>query len=201
VSILSERTNRDLISSHKRTTLHDSAKLDCSQQNYYQLLHISPSLSLSSAEVKAAYYRVLLKSHPDKSRSTSIPIYHQQEQGQQNQTITVDIAQLKEAYITLSSPHLRAEYDLKLFNERSNDGNSGRGPRPAQIISLGEFDERSEGFWHHACRCGGEYIIGEQDMEKEYHLVGCNSCSEVIWVGYEVAEEDIEAKHNDVLVD
>ena len=27
-------------------------------------------------------------------------------------------------------------------------------------------------------------------MERGQHLVGCSSCSEVIWVGYELADED-----------
>ena len=27
-------------------------------------------------------------------------------------------------------------------------------------------------------------------MEDDRHLVGCNSCSEVVWVGYQVVEDD-----------
>jgi len=149
---------------------------------------------LSAADIKAAYHRALLKHHPDKSNSHSNLIHHHQtDQEEQDKPPTIDVDQLKEAYITLSSPRLRAEYDLEAAtsSERPNDGSGGRGPRPAQIISLGEFAERSEGLWYHACRCGGEYVISEQDMEKECHLVGCNSCSEVIWVGYEVADEDL----------
>ena len=101
---------------------------------------------------------------------------------------TVDIALLKDAYATLSSPHLRAEYDIRLMEQSSN---TAKGPRPAQIISLEEFHERSGGLWYHPCRCGGNYVIGEETMEKDQHLISCNSCSEVIWVGYEVAEDVI----------
>jgi len=159
--------------------------LDDLPQSYYELLQISPSSSLSSEDIKAAYHRALLKFHPDKAGSA-----------QEEHKSDIDIAQLKEAYITLSSSHLRAEYDFKLADERLNNG-SGKGPRPAQIISLEDFDERLDGFWYHACRCGGDYIISETDMEKGCHLVGCNSCSEVVWVGYEIVE-DLEADQNEL---
>ena len=42
--------------------------------------------------------------------------------------------------------------------------------------------------WTYGCRCGGLYVITEDDMEAGQHLVGCISCSEVLWVGYELAE-------------
>jgi len=176
--------------------------LDDLPQSYYELLQISPSSSLSSEDIKAAYHRALLKFHPDKAGS-SLRLIHlnrqcesQDEPAQEEHKSDIDIAQLKEAYITLSSSHLRAEYDFKLADERLNNG-SGKGPRPAQIISLEDFDERLDGFWYHACRCGGDYIISETDMEKGCHLVGCNSCSEVVWVGYEIVE-DLEADQNEL---
>lgn len=43
--------------------------------------------------------------------------------------------------------------------------------------------------WRHGCRCGGAYIIRGAEMEAGHHLVGCSSCSEVVWVGYEVADD------------
>ena len=84
--------------------------------------------------------------------------------------------------------------------ERSGDVPHPAGPRPAQVISLEEFyqeeSENSDGFigdsWTYDCRCGGKYVITERMMEAENHLVGCNSCSEAVWVGYEVADEDDE---------
>ena len=38
------------------------------------------------------------------------------------------------------------------------------------------------------CGCGGRYHITEADMERGQHVVGCSSCSEVVWVGYEVVD-------------
>jgi diphthamide biosynthesis protein 4 len=63
-------------------------------------------------------------------------------------------------------------------------------PRPAQVISLADFDEQSADAWMHACRCGSAYAITEAEMDRGVHLIPCTSCSEVVWVGYELAEEE-----------
>jgi len=67
-------------------------------------------------------------------------------------------------------------------------------PRPAQVVSLEEFeDETTEedsegGPWRYQCRCGGTYRITSELMDKGEHLIACNGCSEVVWVGYEIVE-------------
>jgi len=58
-------------------------------------------------------------------------------------------------------------------------------------------DEEAEGdaaIWSYACRCGGTYRISSDEMEQGSHLVGCTGCSEVIWVGYELAEDDADVE-------
>jgi diphthamide biosynthesis protein 4 len=93
---------------------------------------------------------------------------------------------LKEAYTTLSQPQLRARHDVDLAAARE-------GPRPAVILSLDDLQEGEgmwEGSWSWTCRCGGIFRINEANMEEGQHLIGCSSCSEVIWVGYELAEEE-----------
>lgn len=116
---------------------------------------------------------------------------------------SVDMALLKEAYKTLSDVGLRAAYDGLLRREESRHVLSC-GSRPAQVVSLEEFtavetvteigsgaemgaevDSTQE--WRYRCRCGGMYRITQDDLENGTHLVGCESCSEVIWVGYEEA--------------
>jgi len=66
------------------------------------------------------------------------------------------------------------------------------GPRPAQIVSLEEFEEQDNISWCYECRCGGTYRIREDDLERGQHLVGCGSCSEVVWVGYELLANNVE---------
>ena len=140
--------------------------------DYYALLSVSPSAT--HTEIKAAYHRLLLASHPDKRA------FETTGDG-------IDIGLLKEAFRTLSTPELRADYDkLRRFNEKQ------LGPRPAQVVSLEEFDEESDSRWTYPCRCGGTYVVTEEMLDAGQHLVACASCSEVVWVGYELAEMEGE---------
>ncbi|KAJ7935079.1 DnaJ-domain-containing protein [Mycena leptocephala] len=129
--------------------------------DYYAVLSVAPGAS--PADIKAAYHRALLAVHPDKNPGSPNP----------------DIAAIQEAYRVLSSPSLRAQHAQ----------HTPAGPRPAQVISLADFDEEQDDKWTHACRCGGAYAITGAEMEGGLHLVPCTSCSEVVWVGYEMVEE------------
>ncbi|KIJ25773.1 hypothetical protein M422DRAFT_102915, partial [Sphaerobolus stellatus SS14] len=128
--------------------------------------------------VKQAYHRTLLRSHPDKQ----IAIEAEKD---------VDISIIREAYLTLSDPEAKRIYDASLKSR------TDVGPRPAQIVSLDNFEVREcrdgeDGgdIFSYTCRCGGQYRITEQQLERDIHLIGCEACSEVIWAGYEAAEED-----------
>ena len=48
-------------------------------------------------------------------------------------------------------------------------------------------NEREE--YTYPCRCGGMYRLRTSDLESGHHLIGCENCSEVIWVGYEEVVE------------
>jgi len=61
------------------------------------------------------------------------------------------------------------------------------GSRCGDDAETGIVDE--DGPWHYRCRCGGVYTITTDELEQGHHLVACNSCSEVIWVGYKLAED------------
>ncbi|KAG2044646.1 hypothetical protein BDR03DRAFT_249701 [Suillus americanus] len=170
-----------LITLNKYSKPSPSSKLDTSpNDNFYQLLGITYDAPQST--IKSAYHKILLASHPDKqSFSSAIP------------PVDVDIALLKEAYTTLSNVSSRVAYDNALRNAQVK---TSTGPRPAQVISLEDFEEAEEGGWTHACRCGGTYRIIEEDMDAGRHLVGCESCSEVVWVGYELVDDGHHATNN-----
>ncbi|KAL4070470.1 hypothetical protein J3A83DRAFT_4161578, partial [Scleroderma citrinum] len=153
--------------------------------DYYNLLGIPRDASQS--DIKIAYHRTLLQSHPDKQTKSPTALG-----ATIHPSSDVDIALIKEAYATLIDPPLRKAHDASLKREASNE----RGPRPAQVVSLedfvihdGEGRHEIEQEWHYDCRCGGVYRINEDDLECGRHLVGCQSCSEVIWVGYELVED------------
>ncbi|KAK0433973.1 hypothetical protein EV421DRAFT_1909687 [Armillaria borealis] len=122
---------------------------------------LSISRSASLPEIKVAYHKMLLQHHPDKNVL--------RKDGQAR----VDVTVIKEAYFILSDPVSRL-----------------------QVISLDDFDEEPSmndsdySAWKYKCRCGGVYTITEKEMESGHHSIACSSCSEVIWVGYELAGEE-----------
>ncbi|KIY51580.1 hypothetical protein FISHEDRAFT_36701, partial [Fistulina hepatica ATCC 64428] len=149
--------------------------------DYYQVLGVPRDAS--PAEIKAAYHRALLSHHPDKVRA-SAPVSDFFAPG-----VALEISLIKDAHATLSSPQTRSKYDQTLDVAGGVDHSSG--PRPAQIVSLEDFQEVSDQqpAWRHPCRCGGFYLINEDNLDHGQHLIGCNLCSEFIWVGYEVVED------------
>ena len=145
-------------------------------ETLYDSLRITKSAT--SQEIKAAYHQALLRSHPDKQKGPLKSDF--------------DIATLKRAYLTLSDPVARAAYDASLAQTR--EAQTLGGPRPAQVISFDEFVEAADGEgvrWTHACRCGGSYIISESDLDNDTHLIACERCSEVVYVGYDIVEEEV----------
>ncbi|KAI9510797.1 hypothetical protein F5148DRAFT_510782 [Russula earlei] len=144
--------------------------------DYYTLLQITRSASPSTT--KAAYHRALLRLHPDKLQQRA-----------EDSAQLADVGLLHDAFLTLSSTILRTTYNAQ--------GELSRiGPRPAQVVSLEWFDRSEEdgshgaiSTWTFPCRCGGKYEVTEDGLERGLHLVGCRSCSEVIWVGYEMVTE------------
>jgi diphthamide biosynthesis protein 4 len=138
--------------------------------DYYTLLGITRSASPDT--IKAAYHRELLRLHPDKQRRSS---------ADDPSPSSTNIGLLQDAFLTLSTTPQRAAYDAQYELSR-------KAPRPAQVVSLEDF-EFLDAEWSLTCRCGGAYRITEDDLERGRHLVGCEACSEVLWVGYEMVED------------
>ncbi|KAF5382745.1 hypothetical protein D9615_002900 [Tricholomella constricta] len=149
------------------------------QPDFYELLSVPKDAS--AAEIKIAYHRALLRFHPDKNNHLNTP----------SKPESISISLIKDAYSILSEPSRRKQYDSS-----TRQRIAAVGPRPAQVVSLEEFEEVTHGSdpeeistWQYECRCGGNYRIESSDMEKGHHLVGCSSCSEVVWVGYELQSD------------
>lgn len=70
------------------------------QQNYYDLLEVSPSATL--AEIRRSYHRLARLHHPDLNK----------------QALDTHIKRLNQAYQTLRDSHKRAIYDAQLAEEQ-----------------------------------------------------------------------------------
>lgn len=152
-------------------------KTDDDGTDYYALLGVTRSASPNT--IKAAYHRALLRLHPDKQRPTT----GDDPSSPSPSAAATNIGLLQDAFLTLSTMTQRAVYDSQFDLSRR------KAPRPAQVVSLEDFDGSDAAEWTLACRCGGMYRVTEDDLERGRHLVGCESCSEVVWVGYEMVEE------------
>ncbi|KAJ3535294.1 hypothetical protein NMY22_g6554 [Coprinellus aureogranulatus] len=158
--------------------------------DYYQVLSIPQNAS--TREIKAAYHRALLQHHPDKQTTpVATP-------DASTPTAILEISVIKAAYKTLISSESRTTYDDAL--RRRACGGQTAGPRPAQVISLEDWtsvspagslegEDGDPGPWRYPCRCSGYYEISEAMMESGVHLIGCSSCSEVVWAGYELQDD------------
>jgi len=136
--------------------------------------------------------RRLLLHHPDKVHANG-----QHSEVLNETSVSEDdrpsVSLIRDAYITLSNAASRATYDATLRS--STNTTSSTAQRPAEVVSLEEFTSADyrEGdqshSWMHPCRCGSIYQITEEQMDKDIHLIGCQGCSEVVWVGYEAVDE------------
>ncbi|KAI8640903.1 hypothetical protein BD408DRAFT_418999 [Parasitella parasitica] len=48
----------------------------------------------------------------------------------------------------------------------------------------------AEGSYSLVCRCSGDYVITEDELETGIDVVGCNNCSLRIRVLYDVVDDD-----------
>lgn len=160
--------------------------------NYYTILNLSTRKfdpTLTPSEVKAAYKRALLQHHPDKQTSTSSP-KQSGTPSKTNKNITIDSIAL--AYKILSSPSLKAEYDLALQtskrsqnnripnshsdsdSEEDNDEVFRTGLETVDLDDLNFVEESGsskegpqEEIWTRGCRCGddGGFVVTEKELE------------------------------------
>ncbi|KAF8713691.1 CSL zinc finger, partial [Rhizoctonia solani] len=150
--------------------------------DHYAVLGLSKDAT--PGEIRQSYRTALLRVHPDKQGQTR----------QESDSAGVAIIQIQDAYRTLSDPGLRVEYDQFLKQGRGRVTLTKVAQRPANEISLDEFTEELSGGdggssrWVHPCRCGNQFVIVEEELEKGVHYIGCTGCSEMVWVGYEAVD-------------
>ncbi|KAF8327615.1 DnaJ domain-containing protein, partial [Cantharellus anzutake] len=147
----------------------------------YSVLGVTKSATQS--EIKAAYRRALLRHHPDKNQ-------HVQSTGGSLFSDRHPITLIRAAYSTLADPQSRL-----LYNSHEQVAfKPSKEQRAAEVVSLDRFEmhrgvEDTDDYWLYPCRCGSSYRINEKQMNRDVHLVGCQGCSEAVWVGYEAVDE------------
>ncbi|RCH99095.1 Diphthamide biosynthesis protein 4 [Rhizopus azygosporus] len=135
---------------------------------YYEVLGVSETASLDL--IKQRFHQLILQHHPDKSTNEN----------------DYTAQRVLKAWEVLRNAESRKRYDIELESKRNkNDLAIG-----AEIdLDDMEYAEEDRSYFYE-CRCSGDYIITEIDLEHGIDIVGCNNCSLKIRVLYEVLEEE-----------
>ncbi|KAG7843994.1 hypothetical protein KL919_004511 [Ogataea angusta] len=151
-------------------------------ESHYTVLGVATTASV--AQIKEAYRRKLLSSHPDKTGT---------------QTQGDEIARITDAYRVLVDPIKRQEYDALRQEELSKLGvATGDGLETYSLDDFEVIDNDHELRWTKSCpRCTypGGFELHEADLDQgtvqedgQYELIiQCCSCS--LWLVVKYAEE------------
>lgn len=156
--------------------------------------------SISSAQIKVAFRRALLKHHPDKAARLLDEPISRTTPLQDRPSAKYDIDTICLARDTLVDPVKRREYDKTLQLENvSHDKVANLHPTELETLDLDDmaYDEENAS-WAKTCRCGNTkaYEVSEEDLEiassdggREV-LVGCGGCSLFVRVVFEAIDAD-----------
>ncbi|KAJ3148943.1 DnaJ sub C member 24 [Geranomyces michiganensis] len=150
--------------------------------SHYEVLLVTPSASQD--QIRKQFQRLALEHHPDKKAPQNGELSHD--------SATTDISEqfraVVAAYEVLGSADSRAVYDEELAGRRT----AALGPLHAEVdLDDMQHDPATELF-SMPCRCGGSYVICEDDLGDGVDIVGCSTCSLRIRVLYEEADEGEE---------
>ncbi|KAI9473580.1 MAG: DNAJ heat shock N-terminal domain-containing protein [Benjaminiella poitrasii] len=88
----------------------------------------------------------------------------------------------------LRNPTSRKNYDIELQSQRNK--------KDLAIGAEVDLDDmeymEDDGSYSLVCRCSGDYIITEDELNEGIDVVGCNNCSLKIRVLYDVVESDAD---------
>ncbi|KAF9381081.1 Diphthamide biosynthesis protein 4 [Podila verticillata] len=145
-------------------------------KDYYAILGVAEDSS--PAEIKLQYQKLLLIHHPDKQQ--------QKQPGHLPAHELIPLQEIMEAWECLRMPTQREFYDssLKAMKLRAN----GQVNDDIDLDDM-DYDEESS-VYTSPCRCSGEYIISEDELELGVDTVVCSTCSLIVRIHYEVADDD-----------
>ncbi|XP_070567246.1 dnaJ homolog subfamily C member 24-like [Ptychodera flava] len=142
---------------------------------YYTILESNRSATY--AELKRQYQKLIMKYHPDKNTCKV--------SSEEQENSTEHFVKIDKAWKVLGDRDARKEYDARLFEMEM----SQKLPVNSEVdLDDMEHDEVT-GCYSYQCRCGGEFVIGDEDMTEGVEVVSCNVCTLCISVLYQLEDE------------
>jgi len=141
--------------------------MDFPDYSHYETLQVPHNASRET--IKAAYNKLAKKFHPDKSQDpTDIEVFHK----------------LQQAWEILRNDAQRCRYDQILIENKHRSSAVNY-----TDLDLDDLCYSSEGAqFTHACRCGEDLHVTEDDLEKGLEFFECEGCSLVYHILYEVCD-------------
>lgn len=125
-----------------------------SEKDFYEILECTEEAS--HEDLKAAFHKLILKSHPDKVQNKNEEFH-----------------QIQEAWTVLSDPESRKLYDAERKQAKLEEESTLLFAR----ISSDELHPKDEELTY-PCRCGSEYVVDKKDLENyEQFYVACDECT------------------------
>ena len=153
-------------------------------ENLYEVLGCTSDATYET--LKQAFQRLAKKYHPDKVRSQPARELTDNHNGSKDHNPDSEshnqerFIRIDRAWKVLADGDRRKEYDAR-WKQRCLVQDW-----PVQDeVSVGELDEEMEGVYTHPCRCGGDYVMTDTDIQFMVDYVCCSSCSLVIKIVYD----------------
>jgi diphthamide biosynthesis protein 4 len=141
------------------------------QKTLYGILEVEPLFEME--DIKKSYQRLCLLYHPDK-QSTSKKMSLEDIQHFQR---------IQHAWEVLRDPIGRQEYD-KALQQMSEL------PLIHEEVDLDDMlYSITEHCFTYPCRCGDRYYLTEMELEQNYDIVCCETCSLAIRILYKTEDE------------
>ena len=154
-------------------------------KNLYDVLGLGGNTGCSADELKRAYRKTALRTHPDKKHEEDASPGEEGRggpEGQQNEAFL----EVQRAWAILSDPEERYRYDEELL--RGGAGDELEDVVPDKVVTLSEMShDRGQGSYGFECRCGDTFLIFENEKPESGTsvLLPCCSCSLVLCVNNE----------------
>ncbi|KAA0724505.1 Zinc finger-containing protein 3 [Triplophysa tibetana] len=133
------------------------------QKDWYSILSANPSDDIQ--EIKQKYQKLILVFHPDKQRPGL--------SGGEAEHLLQKFIDVDQAWKILSDERSRKEYDLQLRACELKQS----WPVDAHV-TLDEMNWNADTeCYTYSCRCGGEFILDQEDIQEAETVVCCDSCS------------------------
>ena len=149
------------------------------EETLYSVLGVKDKRA-TDEELKKAYRKAVLRTHPDKWIETSASSSQGIVRGIEQQGSREAFLKVQEAWKTLSDPKERYRYDEQLLREEEEVDEV----EADKEVDLTDMQHESDGSYGYSCRCGDTFVLEESDKPEggTSVLINCCSCSLILCI-------------------